>query len=356
MIYETCFYQVYAERNFVQRRIASILDLIERRSIRYISYRTEWYLARHFAILPKRPLNVDIELSDACNLRCTMCVHGMDGLPNVGHMDEGLAERLILEASSLKIPAIKFNWRGEPGLHPKLIDYIRLASSLGFADIQINTNLVSFTSQKIHELVNSGIHRIIVSCDGATKETYESIRIGSSFDRLIANLTLISELKRLGRRRFPKVRIQFVKQQSNYHEVDLFLDKFKVYADDLRISEVSNRGADGVVSVGDQIAVGRRRCEQPWQRLIISKDGSIHPCCNDWDQLYSIGHVADTSLAKAWNSDKLNDLRDVNLQQTLDSHYMCKNCFVPESYLWKTNASCETDHKILNAFGRNRAS
>ena len=347
---------MYKELNGFARKKAAFWDLIQRRSLRYVKYRFEWHLARKYAVIPSRPLNIDIELSDACNLRCSMCVHGMDGLLNVGHMDDELALKLIKEAAKLKIPAIKFNWRGEPGLHPKIIDYIYLAKKLGFVDIQINTNLVSFSEQKIRALVHSGIHRIIVSCDGATKETYESIRIGSSFERLERNLRIIKEEKELNKLTYPKVRIQFVKQIANHHEATMFLNKFKEYADDLRVSEVSNRGNDGAVSVGDQIAVGRKRCEQPWQRMIISKDGSFHPCCNDWDQVYSIAKTESSSILEAWNSKKLNALRQINLDGALDEHPMCKNCFVPESYIWKDADKSSVSIDEVNAFGRKRSS
>jgi len=346
---------MYREINPFQRKKAAIIDLLQRRSLKYAKYRFQWHLARKYAILPSKPLNIDVELSDACNLRCSMCVHGMDGLPNVGHMDDALAVRLINEAAQIGVPAIKFNWRGEPGLHPRLIDYIKLAKKLGFVDIQINTNLVSLNSEKTRELALSGIHRIIVSCDGATKDTYESIRIGSSFERLRRNLEIISNLKKEHNMIYPKVRIQFVKQISNVHEVDLFFSEFKHLADDLRVSEVSNRGADGVLSVGDQIAVGRRRCEQPWQRIIISKDGIYHPCCNDWDQTYPLGNTKHDSIMSAWNSQPSKSLRQSNLLAELDSHPLCKNCFVPESYIWQDVSDKKASDEEVNAFGRRRA-
>ncbi len=345
---------MYQEKNRLKRRLAVLKDTFQRKSLRFLIYRIEWNLAKYFGYLPKRPLNIDIELSDACNLRCTMCIHGLDGLPSVGYMEYETAESLLLESAKLKIPAVKFNWRGEAGLHPKLVELVEMASRLGFVDIQLNTNLVSMDQRKLERLVFSGIHRIIVSCDGATKETYEKIRIGSNFERLLSNLETIRTLRLKHKLTYPKVRVQFVKQVDNVHEVDKFLLDFDHLADDLRIAEVSNRGTDGIVSVGDQYAVGRKRCEQPWQRLIISKDGKYHPCCNDWDQLYELGNIDNDSIHDAWNSIKLDSLRKANISNELDEHPLCKNCFVPESYIWKSAEEYKRAVDQSIAFGRKR--
>ena len=90
--------------------------------------------------------------------------------------------------------------------------------------------------------------------------------------------------------------------------------------------------------------------------MIISKDGSFHPCCNDWDQVYSIAKTESSSILEAWNSEKLNALRQINLDGELDEHPMCKNCFVPESYIWRDADTSSVSVDEVNAFGRKRSS
>ena len=47
--------------------------------------------------LPPHPLHVDIELSEACNLICKMCEHGVGIAGKGGLMDKELAFRVIDE-------------------------------------------------------------------------------------------------------------------------------------------------------------------------------------------------------------------------------------------------------------------
>ena len=42
----------------------------------YIAYRKRWHDAQQFEIIALFPINLDIELSCACNLKCVMCPHG----------------------------------------------------------------------------------------------------------------------------------------------------------------------------------------------------------------------------------------------------------------------------------------
>ena len=55
---------------------------------------------------------------------------------------------LIDQAADLQIPSIKFNWRGEPLLHPKLPKFIEYAKKKGILDTIINTNATTLSEKK----------------------------------------------------------------------------------------------------------------------------------------------------------------------------------------------------------------
>ena len=66
---------------------------------------------------------------------------------------------------------MKFNWRGEPLLNPKIYEYISYAKR-GILETIINTNATNLTKQ-IQKLIDSGLDLMIYSFDGGTKKTYE---------------------------------------------------------------------------------------------------------------------------------------------------------------------------------------
>src|SRR4030042_2174044 len=132
----------YDEIN-IEKRKKSAVEEIQRwgkDSQKFKNYRIEWNKAANEDYLPKHPLHADIELSDACNLRCKMCVHGLGGVKNVGFMEENLAIKLIDQCAKACVFSIKFNWRGEPTLHPFLPKAVKYAKNKGILEVQINTN------------------------------------------------------------------------------------------------------------------------------------------------------------------------------------------------------------------------
>lgn len=326
----------YREVNPWRRRWTWIVELAKRGfDPRYLWYRTKFTWFARLDVVGRFPPHLDIELSDACNLRCVMCIQGIeDGVKGAGSMDTTLAKRLIDQGAGQGLRSIKLNWRGEPALHRDLVEIIRHAKARGILDVQMNTNGIPFTEERIREVILAGLDRAIISMDGATKETYERIRVRASFEKLRENVLAFRRIRdELGRTR-PFIRIQMVRMKDNAHEVQRFLEMWTPLVDDVRISDVSNRG-QGDVSVGDQVAVARARCPQPWQRMIVSRDGRVLPCCSDWHLEWVIGDATQESLADIWRGERMTRLRQLLRERRLDEFAPCAQCFVKESYVWE---------------------
>lgn len=306
-------------------------------SDRFIQYRREWKKAAEENHLPDHPLHVDIELADVCNLRCEMCAHGMGTVNKTGFMDKDLTFKLIKEASLIGVYSIKFNWRGEAALNQLLPEAIRYAKECGILEVAINTNALPKRKDILIKAAEAGLDRIIFSIDGFSAETYESIRIGGNYLQLMENVSNFLEWKKATASCKPFVRVQMVRSNKNAHEVEAFVDYWKDRVDDVRISDVMDRGQGGHLSIGEQTTVGRRRCPQPFQRLTIGRDGRVSPCCADWNQMYVIGDVKESSLLEIWNSHIMSKMRDVQNSGALDTLDVCRGCYVKESFLWNKN-------------------
>jgi radical SAM protein with 4Fe4S-binding SPASM domain len=302
---------------------------------RFLWYRLKWNIVAKYDVVPSFPLHLDIETTEACNLRCVMCVHGTTGVPDSGMIDMSFAKRIIDDAAKGGCKSVKFNWRGEPTLHKGLEELVAYAKEAGILEVQMNTNGIPLTEKRIEALIDAGMDRFIFSMDGATKETYETIRVGASYDRLLQNIRLVHEIRTRKGRTKPFIRIQMVRMKSNQDEVDAFLDMWKKIADDIAVKDVTNRGQGNQLSVGEQITVGRRRCNQPWQRMIVARDGKVFPCCSDWGRTYEIGDANTSSLKSIWKGKPMEALRQINREKRLDEVDPCKNCFVTSSYEWR---------------------
>jgi len=197
---------------------------------------------------------------------------------------------------------------------------------LGYVDVMINTNLTSFTEPRLKELVDAGIDKIIVSIDGATAQTYTAIRKKGDWRRLRDNMEYLANLRGMWKRN-PEIIVQCVKQEANRKEMIKFQHVWGELCDKIIIQKVSDRGA-GEGAQGH----ARKRCPQPWQRLIVGWDGSIFPCCSNWNNEYMLGNYNDMSLKDAWNGKDMQRLRDINVQGKQNKAHPCKFCQVGASY------------------------
>ena len=123
------------------------------------------------------PLCIDLEVAAVCDLACPHCFRQYISTPDK-IMKKELVIKLIDQASELGVPSMKFNWRGEPLLHPQLPDFIVYAKKKGILETIINTNATKLDETYSKKLIDSGLDLLIFSFDGGSKKTYEKLRPG----------------------------------------------------------------------------------------------------------------------------------------------------------------------------------
>jgi len=233
-------------------------------------------------------------------------------------MDWEVFRQVILEVEKFKCPSIKFNWRGEPLIHPLLPLMVKRAKAAGVLEVQINTNAQLLTLQKAKDLSDAGLDRIIISADGTTKETYESIRHNASWDRLLTNVINLQQV-----RNRPVIRIQTCVLPQNKHEIDGFKDFWSKYADEVVIHQSFDpmRRKDPTLR-----RKNKRSCPQLWQRLVVAWNGNIHTCCVDWASKGILGNVLKVPLSEAWQSQKERRIRRMYQLGLASINEPCRSC------------------------------
>jgi len=194
-----------------------------------------------------KPLCVDIEVASICDLACPFCFREHEVTPDK-IINEKFCYNLIDQAAELKIPSIKFNWRGEPLLHPKLPKFIKYAKKKGILETIINTNATHLSEKKSIELIDAGLDLIIYSFDGGSKKTYEKMRPGrfkkNKFDDVYENIKKFKKIKDKLKTPFPYTKIQMILTKETMNEIDNFFILFKNYVDDVSLSQYTERGGD----------------------------------------------------------------------------------------------------------------
>ena len=132
----------------------------------------------------------------------------------------------------------KYNFRKD------LIKFITYAKSAGILDIYMSTNGSLLTKKISKEIINSGLTRLQISLDAATKEIFDIIRVGGNFDKVISNVNRFMKIREELKSELPTVRVNFVQTDTNKHE----LNSFKEYSvfQILSNSESSSFNFDGL--------------------------------------------------------------------------------------------------------------
>ena len=65
-------------------------------------------------------------------------------------------------------------------LHSKIVDMINYAKEAGIPAVNLST---AATTNNLDELLETELDDLILSIDGATKEMYERMRVGGTFEK-----------------------------------------------------------------------------------------------------------------------------------------------------------------------------
>ena len=203
---------------------------------RYLEYREKWFNNPPNFILNEAPLNLDIEISSACNLKCPMCGRtiemekGQERRYHAGLMDYELYKKIIDEAAEIGAYAIKLNWRGEPLLHPQVVDMVRYAKEKGIIDIMFNTNGVLLSEQMSEDLIKAGLDKMFFSIDSIQKERFEKYRCGAVFEEVMENIKNFGKInERLGHT--VETRVSKVKLTETEDENEAYMEYFEGLVD-----------------------------------------------------------------------------------------------------------------------------
>lgn len=315
-----------------QNKSISSYKNIEEIKERYKWYRKSWKdfadIAYHYKYNSKKlkdlkypPLCVDLELASVCDLACPFCYRNYIATPDK-IMKKELAFKLIDQCKELNVPSMKFNWRGEPLMHPQLSEIIKYAKNSGIIETIINTNATHLNEKVSKKLIDSGLDILIYSFDGGSKKTYEKMRPGrfkdNKFEDVYQNIINFSEIKKKSGSIFPRTQIQMIITKETVNEVKSFFELFSKYVDDVTLKNFTDRGTNiDELSIEEKekvlnfcqkknitfqnylrdsnnniyISTERLPCEQPLQRMMITYDGIVSMCCYDWGSYHPVGYV-----------------------------------------------------------------
>ena len=297
---------------------------------RFNEYRKRWNEWPKSFYVGEYPIFIDIEVTSACNLKCDFCATTFRGKTiKKGFISFEIIKKIIDEGADNDLFGVKFNIRGEPLLHPQIHEFVKYAKQKNLIDVYFNTNAILLGEDVAKKLIDSGLDRLSISFEGYTKSVYEKYRIGANYEKVLSNIENIQSLKRKLGVEHPKVRIQTVMLP----ELEETFDEYKKFWAE-RVDEV------GFLDY-KEMKIKKRNikypwaCPQIWQRMAIWWNGTILPCNHDDDGLLVLGNVRTSTIKEVWNSNKLNNIREMHKKGNAHEIQACDGCYLRDSEILK---------------------
>lgn len=302
---------------------------------RYSEYRKKWYAAQDRKYVPPFPLSLDFETNNYCNLRCRMCLFSTNLHPDYkqkkGLLGLRLFKKTIDEGREYGLPALTFGFESEPLLNKNIVEMIYYARKHDVMDIRVGTNGILLNGDTSEKLIDSGLTRLEVSVDALTKETYDKIRHGGNYYRLLKNIFQFLELRHKRGSDFPLLRVSFLKMDINKDELVNFINFWKGTADyfsiqnlfDYEILEEHHK----IRQLKKPVPHEGYYCAKIAQRMYVRYNGIALPCgyVFGWEKM-RMGDLNKISVAEAWNSNKFKRLRRIHRESSYWKNAICHRC------------------------------
>ena len=184
-----------------------------------------WKKRLYWWLFPKGHfMELLIDVVGTCNLRCPSCPQGNTGQINPTNLiDKDLLEKVIDKAAR-DFPiewVFLYNW-GEPFLHPKLSELIRIVKRYPKLKCGISTNLNLL--RNIDDVLLAAPHEFRISLSGFTQEVYGQTHARGKIEKVKENMRLLRDAKVRTGNRSTRVVVYFHKYRHNLHEIEPMRD------------------------------------------------------------------------------------------------------------------------------------
>lgn len=286
------------------------------------------------------PYYLDVELTNFCNFNCCFCPTGTKAMQRMrGHMPDNVADAIAENVKKYNIPAVRFIRWGEPTLHPNYLSILEKVKNAG-ALIHINTNGSLLDEEQIQKLLDMHLDSIKFSFQGADEGTYNEMREGGDYLRLLDIVRKFHEMR--GERDYPYIQISTTLTGETADQIEGFKSDIGDYCDYYNVgyTKLNHLNVD-TMNIDEEEKNKIRRlqehetinhtfrpvCVEAFDKLSINWNGDVTLCCSDYDNFMLVGNILDMDLKQIFNSRAADIYRDAIAKMQYGKIKCCSNCY-----------------------------
>lgn len=323
------------------------MTLTEKFGESYAEYRRQWHAASSFELETTFPLQLDFELNYSCNLKCPMCTWSVEedsGDDRMGWFPFEKYQEIVRYGVARGLRALDMSYVNEPLIRKDLPAFIAFARESGIQDVGFNTNGTLLTPEFSRLLIRSGLTRIQFSIDAFSSESFNKVRTGGDYHRVVQNVLDFLQIRKEMAWDIPLVAVSFVKQRDNEGELGPFVEFWEPKVDYLLVREYLTPVLPDSEHYDEKSKLfsearhfaGEFRCTKPWQRMIVRHDGTLLPCCTFQGAFLPMGNVFQTPLEEVWRSQPMRELRALHKRGEFHKNPICKACALSSTVNYAT--------------------
>jgi radical SAM protein with 4Fe4S-binding SPASM domain len=225
-------------------------------------------------------------------------------------------KKIVKECGQEGLFTLKFSMRGEPLLHPDIVEMIGYAKEQGIKEVWINTNGGLITEELARDIISSGVDWITMSFDGLG-EMYESIRKPLKYRDSLEKLKILRRV-RDELKASTLLNVQTI-WSAIKNDPNKYIGLMKGIVD--RVAYNPDMNFKNIILVPNQNYV----CPRLWQRISITSRGNYLKCPSDFRMEEILGNINEYSVKGAW--DKLQKKqRRLHLEKRRLESKVCEKC------------------------------
>ena len=245
-----------------------------------------------------------IDTTNGCNLRCSFCTRRNATIVRMKSSEfDRILSRLDGHVSSLQLSCA---W--EYSIAKNAAEIVRVLGEHQLPNTSIYTNGNVLPDDLAEATIDARLESFVVSIGEAKRETYERIRTGGRFERVLSNIRKLDQRKKQRASRYPVLCANLTLINSNIDELPDFVElahglgieqirgrhlilnepldmDAEVIRDKSRANQIIEAAHGKASDYGMEFSVPRysenvapKRCRAPWQRLYISSNGDVSVC------------------------------------------------------------------------------
>lgn len=215
-------------------------------------------------------------------------------------LDLVILERMLQEVCAYDDTLLVLGGFGEPLLHPKFAEVLRLCRDTGVFGLAVRTNGLALDEGAAEAMLEFGVDVVQVSLDQARRSRQQTS---------------------------PVIAASMTKARETCNDLEEFYDRWLRFSGWAVIEGYSDHA--GLLEDRRVLSMApphRLPCRQLRSRCTVLADGCVVGCDQDFQGQYVVGDLNSQPLAEIWNGEALSVLRTAHRDQQYSHHPMCQKC------------------------------